>query len=320
MSRSLRWFEVGASALARLGRTEGDHYACPLCLRVFGRDQLDQLSEEHVPPRSLGGKALVLTCKKCNNEGGAKVDAHAARQQKAERIVARQDKGPSRARVSIGGVSAVVDVRTDAGILVAHRPDLNHPATGNRLIMEFVDAIRNRQIPPITLNYNLGGTLDLHQAGVSWLRAAYLAVFAALGYSFILRPVFNPIRRQILYPQELHIQRHTIFLPIDEDPGTKYLLFVKEPAWLKALAVRLGTRVVLLPVFDDSSLPYTELEQRLERGDDLSIRGDSGFPWPVRPEHRFDVAEAEEISAIEHFIVRSCHGPVTETTSNRADG
>lgn len=315
MPVSLKWFEDGAAALQRIGRTEGNLYTCPICLRVFGRDQVNQLSEEHVPPESLGGKAIVLTCKRCNNEGGAELDIHAARQQKAERIVARKDRGPSRARVTIGDTQVIADVRTDAGILVSHRPDLNHPSAGDNLIKELVDVARNRQLPPITLGFKLGGKLDLHRAGVSWLRAAYLAAFAALGYAYILRPLFDTVRRQIRYPNELHIQRHTIFLPLSE-PEDRYLLLVKEPDWLKALAVRFGTRAVLLPVFDDAPLPYAELQERVERGANLSMRGDCGFPWPTRPEHRFDVATPDEHAVIEHFLVRSCYGPVGETTSN----
>jgi hypothetical protein len=72
VSVSLKWFEDGAAALARIGRTEGNLYACPICLRTFGRDQVDHLSEEHVPPQSLGGKVIVLTCRRCNSEGGSR--------------------------------------------------------------------------------------------------------------------------------------------------------------------------------------------------------------------------------------------------------
>jgi len=47
-------------------------YICPLCLDQFSETALDQtienpLSLEDAPPKSLGGKAKILTCKKCNN-------------------------------------------------------------------------------------------------------------------------------------------------------------------------------------------------------------------------------------------------------------
>ncbi len=46
-----------------------DTFRCPLCWRDFDQGSLKSgaLSREHVPPRSLGGWLVTLTCKKCNN-------------------------------------------------------------------------------------------------------------------------------------------------------------------------------------------------------------------------------------------------------------
>jgi len=63
-----------------IGWQGGKHptYICPICLKEFG--PLDEgenhLTLEHVPPETLGGKANILTCSKCNNEAGYKIDAH----------------------------------------------------------------------------------------------------------------------------------------------------------------------------------------------------------------------------------------------------
>ncbi len=43
---------------------------CPICLTPA------PTSREHVPPHSIGGKALVLTCGRCNNEFGSKYEPH----------------------------------------------------------------------------------------------------------------------------------------------------------------------------------------------------------------------------------------------------
>jgi hypothetical protein len=57
---------------------EGEWYACPLCQTLFTIDELDtrNLTKEHVPPRSIGGREMVLTCRQCNNSAGATFDAH----------------------------------------------------------------------------------------------------------------------------------------------------------------------------------------------------------------------------------------------------
>jgi hypothetical protein len=65
----LRWFDQGAPMLRhvlnQLGLgdqmpPQGDFYACPMCLKVFPREAAidGRLTEEHVPPRKLGGKRI----------------------------------------------------------------------------------------------------------------------------------------------------------------------------------------------------------------------------------------------------------------------
>lgn len=55
-------------ALARITRVDFDR--CPICLEP------DPTSEEHVPPRSMGGIVLSVTCDRCNNEFGSRFEAH----------------------------------------------------------------------------------------------------------------------------------------------------------------------------------------------------------------------------------------------------
>lgn len=43
---------------------------CPICLTPR------PTSREHVPPHSIGGNTLVLTCERCNNEFGSKFEPH----------------------------------------------------------------------------------------------------------------------------------------------------------------------------------------------------------------------------------------------------
>lgn len=42
-------------------------YPCPICLHGYLKDFKNSLSDEHVPPLSLGGKKMVITCCNCNN-------------------------------------------------------------------------------------------------------------------------------------------------------------------------------------------------------------------------------------------------------------
>jgi hypothetical protein len=49
-----------------------DRYVCPLCGEEFSAADAEsgQLTLEDVPPRSVGGRPLCLTCKPCNDRGG----------------------------------------------------------------------------------------------------------------------------------------------------------------------------------------------------------------------------------------------------------
>ena len=49
-------------------------YVCPICLRLVDETALEtgDLTEEHVPPKSVGGSVLVLTCRDRNASAGAR--------------------------------------------------------------------------------------------------------------------------------------------------------------------------------------------------------------------------------------------------------
>ena len=81
--RKKSWFDLGARALQRLFPDAPVHYMCPLCLTSYYEDDLSQLTFEHVPPRSVGGQRLVLTCRVCNEQASGKdgIDTHAKRRE-----------------------------------------------------------------------------------------------------------------------------------------------------------------------------------------------------------------------------------------------
>lgn len=69
-------FYRGAQARKRYTGSD-KYYACPICEQEFDESALitKTLTLEHVPPASIGGKGILLTCKKCNSEAGAQIDA-----------------------------------------------------------------------------------------------------------------------------------------------------------------------------------------------------------------------------------------------------
>ena len=122
------WFERGADALASVRPDiEVRGCCCPLCLRVF--TEPDDFSIEHVPPASIGGREMVLTCKECNHRSGAGLDVQMKRIDTLEGFARRQMKAPMRGQMTVGGVTTNVSIvwRGDR-LEVAGIPAANNPA------------------------------------------------------------------------------------------------------------------------------------------------------------------------------------------------
>src|SRR5688572_24505180 len=111
-ARKREWFDLGAESFARErpGMFEQPIYPCPICLHPFGIEALTavlpedkRLSVEHVPPESVGGKELLLTCTPCNNTAGTAVDAHAKKKEDVLAAMAGRADRPHRVVAWIGG-------------------------------------------------------------------------------------------------------------------------------------------------------------------------------------------------------------------------
>ena len=97
--------------LALFERVYGESgiYYCPICGDGHGQAALQtgELTLEHVPPDSVGGKAITLTCRRCNNPAGGTVDAavsqRAEQMRFAEFILGRSCDYAGPAILEIGG-------------------------------------------------------------------------------------------------------------------------------------------------------------------------------------------------------------------------
>ena len=133
MERRERWFSDGASALRRtltaMGMEDslpsgGQFYPCPLCLMAYGRDAFEGgvFSDEHVPPRTAGGRALVLTCRR---SAPGQVPGAALFQGRRFRSFNDGERGPR-----------LVTPRVGRGDPFAKRPGRrHHPLSGARRLL-----------------------------------------------------------------------------------------------------------------------------------------------------------------------------------------
>jgi HNH endonuclease len=241
------WFDRGAADYASVCAKQDRQqlYTCPICLTSFVVDGLadGRLSSEHVPPRSVGGKELVLTCKRCNNSAGTKLDADAAVKELVRSAMSGTREHRERVKVAIGNLHVNAEVHFSGGSysLIVPR-HINKPGTADNL------KTIARPGSSMTVEYRRFSELG---AKISWFRAGYLAIFAVAGYRFALDPAMEIVRRQILECDERRILTFTSEVPDDIPLSVYRILRVISPDWHRGWAVEFGRYFLHFPSAGD---------------------------------------------------------------------
>jgi len=274
--KKIMLFERGAQAAELIYGQRGIYY-CPICGNAHGQAALQtgELTLEHVPPASVGGKAIALTCRRCNNPAGGTVDAamsqRAEQMRFAELIIGHSSDYAGPAIVEIGGdklnvwASRTEDGRVSFSIVEqANNPQIVRRVYERGLVDE---SIR------VSSRVRYHGRL----AQVGALRSAYLVAFAALGYSYAFAPQLKSVREQISHPRESLISGWTLAFANSEDAPPFQLLLSTSPP---ALVVKLRDVGVMLPTPTGPLDFYEQL--RVRHRDDRQVRI-SGRPveWPT---------------------------------------
>lgn len=177
--------------------TERDVYLCPLDLKPHYNIYEDNpLTLEDAPPKSLGGKAHVLTCQSCNNKRGQDIDAELAKVIKEARFV------------------NIAFERLKAGKSIK---DLKLPKSDHNITFEvegqFIDGTlgfkedgKMAVILPVKLSpdtvLNLAGSKVPKWGLYSLLKAAYMLLFKKTGYTLLLDKCYDIVREQIKNPDK----------------------------------------------------------------------------------------------------------------------
>ena len=239
---------------------------CPLCMRLFNSQTLDQnhinpLTLEDVPPKSFGGKAKILTCKKCNNTSGHKLDAnlHLNFEQrpffrmelnseyKFRNMILKNSKEAIR-------VSGKVIHFKDRGLYF--KLNLNN---NDWRYKKFVSIMNSGGDHEGLLDFTSPSALSVETA---LLRIAYLTCFEKFGHAFVLNPAYDAIRHQIANPDEE-------ILPIrgmGNPEGNTYpsgIYIIREPENIRGLIVVFpltsNKETILFPVILPS--PFLEAKK-----------------------------------------------------------
>ena len=165
---------------------------CPLCLADFPFEAIAQLSVEHVLSSKIHGQTKTLTCRRCNNSQGTRLDRHLV--------------SAMRAMDGLEGTEPIATVwRRPEGPVVANTlllagtkeaPITTHivgPASNSAAINGIRTGLRNGSTINLTLNFDF----IPEQYWKAAIRAAYLAVFCAQGYEYVFSEGARQVRRVI---------------------------------------------------------------------------------------------------------------------------
>lgn len=188
-------------------------YICPLCKNVFDILELDKLSVEHVPPHSVGGKGIVLTCKDCNNQAGADIDKALHTELQSTDVSRLNNK--MNAHLEIG----------------PYRVNGQYSQNGNQISC-FLDNKRNAPgVVDAAMNYLIesGGHYqvsvnvpmsdkprDIEGSRFALLKSAYLYAFSIMGYPYILNNVIEQFRICMIN-RESYLLKTVIDLQLKKD-------------------------------------------------------------------------------------------------------
>ncbi len=301
MASSGRWFSEGALIFRRMdlaglfGATQlpedGEYYPCPSCKTAYSRDEIAELTREDVPPKSQGGKVMLLTCASCNHAAGKYFDAHAARRSVIHNLaMGRDPRREVRAEFDAGG--AVIRGYVShgpQGVIMRGVPDQNSNEQVAAHVRELDQMWDGGSDPVFTVKAT--EKFVAWRAAVSWVRAAYLASFAALGWSYAFRPELDPVRHQLMNPDSESLPRLAL-IDLNAPSERRGMLLVKTPEELRSLLVVIGHYSILLPGVTDP-LSCQELSDAISQWSrpgspaNATLKGDT-VPWPTQPEYAMD--------------------------------
>ena len=201
-------------SLFHMGNTQ-----CPICLIPFSEAQVTsgrEVTLEHAPPKTLGGKIVCLTCADCNNKG-SRLDKLAMMKKKA-----RDDHASGRGtRVEMdffgwGITSGYIRQKDDAAATkFARQPvpiSINELPGGSTMRLPYLPIGPDTNVTDTDVRKGIRFRIrkpNPHKVSVSWLRSAYLLLFSLLGsegYRYAKSGALRPVRKQIMNPDKVAIK------------------------------------------------------------------------------------------------------------------
>lgn len=252
-------------------------FICPICLKAIELSKIkedklnDVISLEDVPPKSIGGKPNLITCKKCNNSCGHDIDVYLQNELKyIEDLKSKKDKKAkvSSEEISLNATFSLNDDNSIALIIKKENNPNNVQAYFDHIKKSWANTTINVQISLSDVKRNK------ESANIALLKSAYLLAFKKLGYIYILNSNLSVVREQILNPNDKILSSFIVgdesYIPDTYSNGVYRAFFNKMEILMVIFSFKLGNatemcrRAIALPPINTETDIYEVISKSKE--------------------------------------------------------
>ena len=272
--RRLRIFRYGSKAIAKYLNGDSSQYYCPICGVGYPESSAisgDDLTLEDVPPESIGGKPILLTCRKCNSRAGHTMDFATASKRKLEdsaRIVLGQEKGkiPS-AKLSFDQINIAVTIISGDSFDIKPIENANAPDTIERYKEHLSNILKNGS-GEYEFKLSINEKYNHRLFKLSHLKSAFLVVFAWLGYRYAFDPRLEIVRLQIQEPEN-DILGTRFWIEGDGNTPLNTVMFLDNP--VPFFLVSFDGFSIVLPSMESTGDIFNALSRYWEKGQRITL-------------------------------------------------
>ena len=262
-------------------------YLCPICKGEFTEEAAvnGELTLEDVPPRNIGGKGLLLTCKECNSKAGHQVDYHLknkrALEELAKTIVGQSDCGKISGKLIVNDMEFPVTVeKKDNHVEIRLVQKANNPKKVSQFKKFMEDLSTSGKSDGFEFKINKTVKFNQRLQRIALLRSAFLLVTAGKGYEYAFDRKLDIIREQISAPSKDILGTIFWIEPLKNQVYPKRgILVVSEPLPLKMVTFDDGA--VILPAQTSPNNFYEIIKDKWERQIPENVVGKL-YKWPEK--------------------------------------
>jgi hypothetical protein len=285
--RRLSLFRYGSKAIAKYLNGDSSLYYCPICSLGYPESSAitgDNLTIEHVPPESAGGKPILLTCRNCNSLLGRTIDVSTANSKRFEKdanIVFGQDKGTIPfATLSFGDFQVTTSIHREDSLDIRPLERANSPIILNKYKKHLMNHSHDLQF-----NVSISHKYDNRLFKLSYLKSAFLLIFAWLGYRYAFDTRLYIVRQQLQKP-ESDILGTRFWIEGNGSMPLNKIMLLSSP--LPILLVSFNSFCIILPSLESTGDTYDSLSRHWERGQKVTFQTKMCVNWPTKLQMKLD--------------------------------